>query len=250
MSAATWPRLCLLRHNLTQLTEFVTRRRAQFIAWRLFPAIITRPRRIGLERVRCRLSPWGNHAPQSDPRRRLGRPLTERRNGARLRQRARFAAAAGRNSPSRAKPSRLTAARRPAPSSSAPASGGSTSCSPIIRRSDTASASGGRASPGPGVTRIANKREWPDWTPPRADAQRAVPTCRATWKAASTIRSARGRCISAGTLYRIHGSNEPDTIGQAVSSGCIRMTNDDVIDLYEPGEGRRAGGRDALAVKI
>jgi lipoprotein-anchoring transpeptidase ErfK/SrfK len=35
-----------------------------------------------------------------------------------------------------------------------------------------------------------------------------------------------------GTLYRIHGSNEPDTIGQAVSSGCIRMTNDDVIDLY------------------
>jgi lipoprotein-anchoring transpeptidase ErfK/SrfK len=37
----------------------------------------------------------------------------------------------------------------------------------------------------------------------------------------------------AGTLYRIHGSNEPDTIGQAVSSGCIRMTNDDVTDLYE-----------------
>ena len=36
----------------------------------------------------------------------------------------------------------------------------------------------------------------------------------------------------AGTLYRIHGSNEPDTIGHAVSSGCIRMTNDDVIDLY------------------
>jgi lipoprotein-anchoring transpeptidase ErfK/SrfK len=35
-----------------------------------------------------------------------------------------------------------------------------------------------------------------------------------------------------GTLYRIHGSNEPETIGQAVSSGCFRMTNDDVIDLY------------------
>jgi lipoprotein-anchoring transpeptidase ErfK/SrfK len=35
-----------------------------------------------------------------------------------------------------------------------------------------------------------------------------------------------------GSLYRNHGSNEPDTIGQAVSSGCIRMTNDDVIDLY------------------
>jgi len=37
----------------------------------------------------------------------------------------------------------------------------------------------------------------------------------------------------AGTLYRIHGSNEPDTIGTAVSSGCIRMTNEDVIDLYD-----------------
>ena len=36
-----------------------------------------------------------------------------------------------------------------------------------------------------------------------------------------------------GSLYRIHGSNEPHTIGQAVSSGCIRMTNDDVTDLYE-----------------
>ena len=36
-----------------------------------------------------------------------------------------------------------------------------------------------------------------------------------------------------GTLYRIHGSNEADTIGQAVSSGCIRMTNDDVVDLYD-----------------
>ena len=36
-----------------------------------------------------------------------------------------------------------------------------------------------------------------------------------------------------GTVYRIHGSNEPDTIGQAVSSGCIRMTNEDVADLYE-----------------
>ena len=35
-----------------------------------------------------------------------------------------------------------------------------------------------------------------------------------------------------GTLYRIHGSNEPETISQAVSSGCIRMTNDDVVDLY------------------
>ena len=83
-----------------------------------------------------------------------------------------------------------------------------------------------------GVRHVSNKREWPDWTPP-SQMMRAAPTCRAIWKAASTIRSARGPCISAGTLYRIHGSNEPDTIGHAVSSGCIRMTNNDVIDLYE-----------------
>jgi lipoprotein-anchoring transpeptidase ErfK/SrfK len=43
---------------------------------------------------------------------------------------------------------------------------------------------------------------------------------------------ARAMCL-AGTLYRIHGSNEPDTVGQAASSGCIRMTNQDVIDLYD-----------------
>jgi lipoprotein-anchoring transpeptidase ErfK/SrfK len=42
---------------------------------------------------------------------------------------------------------------------------------------------------------------------------------------------ARGIYLGA-SLYRIHGSNEPDTIGQAVSSGCIRLTNEDVIDLY------------------
>ena len=43
----------------------------------------------------------------------------------------------------------------------------------------------------------------------------------------------RARDVSRRTLYRIHGSNEPETIGQAVSSGCFRMTNDDVIDLYD-----------------
>ena len=67
-----------------------------------------------------------------------------------------------------------------------------------------------------------------------AGANAAPPSrpARAIWKAASAIRSARAPCISSGTLYRIHGSNEPETIGQAVSSGCIRMTNDDVVDLY------------------
>ena len=59
-----------------------------------------------------------------------------------------------------------------------------------------------------------------------------APICRVIWKAASTTRSAPAPCISARHLYRIHGSNEPETIGQAVSSGCFRLTNDDVTDLY------------------
>ena len=48
------------------------------------------------------------------------------------------------------------------------------------------------------------------------------------------------------TLYRIHGSNEPETIGQAVSSGCFRMTNDDVTDLYSRVSGRHHGDREEL----
>ena len=82
-----------------------------------------------------------------------------------------------------------------------------------------------------GVTFVANKREWPDWTPPapmllrRPDLPRHM---------AGGIENPLGaRALYLGySEYRIHGSNEPDTIGQAVSSGCIRMTNDDVTDLY------------------
>ena len=57
------------------------------------------------------------------------------------------------------------------------------------------------------------------------------PDCRGTWRAARKIRSARARCIWFVALS-IHGSNEPWTIGTNVSFGCIRMRNDDVIDLY------------------
>ena len=89
------------------------------------------------------------------------------------------------------------------------------------------------------------KREWPDWRPPRRCCA-AGPTCRATCRAARTTRSAPAPCISAASLYRIHGSNEPETIGQAVSSGCIRMTNEDVIDLYDRATRRHAGRRAAL----
>jgi lipoprotein-anchoring transpeptidase ErfK/SrfK len=82
-----------------------------------------------------------------------------------------------------------------------------------------------------GVTRIANKREWPDWTPPPQMLKRRPDLPRHMQGGPDNPLGARAMYLG-GTLYRIHGSNEPDTIGQAVSSGCIRMTNDDVIDLY------------------
>jgi hypothetical protein len=62
--------------------------------------------------------------------------------------------------------------------------------------------------------------------------RRAGPICHARWLAKWTIRSARAIYLGS-SLYRIHGSNEPDTIGAAVSSGCIRMTNRDVVDLSD-----------------
>jgi lipoprotein-anchoring transpeptidase ErfK/SrfK len=82
-----------------------------------------------------------------------------------------------------------------------------------------------------GATRIASKREWPDWTPPAQMLRRRPDLPRHMVGGIDNPLGARAMYL-AGTLYRIHGSNEPDTIGQAVSSGCIRMTNDDVIDLY------------------
>ena len=76
------------------------------------------------------------------------------------------------------------------------------------------------------------KREWPDWRPAGADA--APPPGPAALHEGGPDNPLGARAMYlGGTLYRIHGSNEPETIGQAVSSGCIRMTNEDVIDLYE-----------------
>jgi lipoprotein-anchoring transpeptidase ErfK/SrfK len=83
-----------------------------------------------------------------------------------------------------------------------------------------------------GVEHIANKREWPDWTPPSEMIERRPDLPRHMAGGIDNPLGARAMYLSA-TLYRIHGSNEPDTIGQAVSSGCIRMTNDDVVDLYD-----------------
>ena len=83
-----------------------------------------------------------------------------------------------------------------------------------------------------GVKQVSMKREWPDWTPPAQMLRRRPDLPRHMEGGVDNPLGARAMYL-AGTLYRIHGSNEPDTIGQAVSSGCIRMTNQDVIDLYD-----------------
>jgi lipoprotein-anchoring transpeptidase ErfK/SrfK len=82
-----------------------------------------------------------------------------------------------------------------------------------------------------GVHHVTAKREWPDWRPP-ADMLRRRPDL-PTFMAGGPNNPLGARAMYLGsTLYRIHGSNEPWTIGQAVSSGCIRMRNEDVVDLY------------------
>ena len=83
-----------------------------------------------------------------------------------------------------------------------------------------------------GVTRVSSKREWPDWTPP-ADMLRRRPDLPHFMKGGPDNPLGARAMYLGSTLFRIHGSNEPETIGTAVSSGCIRLTNDDVIDLYE-----------------
>jgi len=82
-----------------------------------------------------------------------------------------------------------------------------------------------------GVKTISAKKEWPDWTPPAEMLQRRPDLPRHMEGGPQNPLGARAMYLGS-TLYRIHGSNEPWTIGTNVSSGCIRMRNQDVIDLY------------------
>lgn len=82
-----------------------------------------------------------------------------------------------------------------------------------------------------GSQSITMKREWPDWRPPAAMLKRRPDLPRYMKGGPENPLGARAMYLGS-TIYRIHGSNEPETIGEAVSSGCIRMTNEDVIDLY------------------
>jgi lipoprotein-anchoring transpeptidase ErfK/SrfK len=82
-----------------------------------------------------------------------------------------------------------------------------------------------------GAKAITRKAEWPDWRPPSQMLKRRPDLPRHMKGGPDNPLGARAMYLGS-SLYRIHGSNEPHTIGQAVSSGCFRMTNDDVTDLY------------------
>ena len=78
---------------------------------------------------------------------------------------------------------------------------------------------------------VSMKREWPAWRPPAEMLQRRPDLPRYMEGGPDNPLGARALYLGS-SLYRIHGTNEPHTIGQAVSSGCIRMLNEDVVDLY------------------
>lgn len=82
-----------------------------------------------------------------------------------------------------------------------------------------------------GTQSVTKKAEWPDWTPPPEMIQRQPYLPRHMAGGPGNPLGARAMYLG-GTVYRIHGTNAPDTIGKHVSSGCIRLTNDDVSDLY------------------
>ncbi len=83
-----------------------------------------------------------------------------------------------------------------------------------------------------GVHSVTQKAEWPGWTPP-PQMRKRVPDLPAYMPGGPDNPLGARAMYLGSTYYRIHGSNEPWSIGQAVSSGCFRMTNDDVTDLYE-----------------
>jgi lipoprotein-anchoring transpeptidase ErfK/SrfK len=86
-----------------------------------------------------------------------------------------------------------------------------------------------------GVAKVGNMTEWPTWTPTPGEHQRLGPLPSIVSGGPHNPMGARALYLYANgkdTLFRIHGTNQPEYIGQAISSGCIRLTNEDVIDLY------------------
>jgi lipoprotein-anchoring transpeptidase ErfK/SrfK len=83
-----------------------------------------------------------------------------------------------------------------------------------------------------GLVNITRKQEWPDWTPPPEMIQRQPYLPRFMAGGPGNPMGARALYLGT-TVYRLHGTNAPETIGSAVSSGCFRLVNPDIIDLYE-----------------
>jgi lipoprotein-anchoring transpeptidase ErfK/SrfK len=86
-----------------------------------------------------------------------------------------------------------------------------------------------------GVAKVGHKEEWPSWVPTEDIKRRIAGTPDYVGPGPHNPMGARALYLyqnGKDTLYRIHGTNQPEYIGQAISSGCIRMTNEDVIDLY------------------
>ncbi len=83
-----------------------------------------------------------------------------------------------------------------------------------------------------GLQKVTRKAEWPDWTPPPEMIQRQPYLPRFMAGGPGNPMGARALYLGS-TVYRIHGTNQPETIGQAISSGCFRLANGDVIDLFE-----------------
>ena len=83
-----------------------------------------------------------------------------------------------------------------------------------------------------GLLKITRKQEWPDWTPPPEMIARQPYLPRFMAGGPGNPMGARALYLGT-TVYRIHGTNQPHTIGSAVSSGCFRLVNNDVIDLFE-----------------
>ena len=82
-----------------------------------------------------------------------------------------------------------------------------------------------------GLLRVSRKAEWPDWRPPPEMIERQPYLPRFMAGGPGNPMGARALYLG-NTVYRIHGTNQPDTIGTAVSSGCFRLINSDIADLY------------------
>ena len=86
-----------------------------------------------------------------------------------------------------------------------------------------------------GIAKVGRMTEWPAWVPTPGEQERLGPLPAYVTGGPHNPMGARAMYLYSGnkdTLYRIHGTNQPEYIGQAISSGCIRMTNEDAIDLY------------------